>query len=98
MKHDSQLASVMTGGGSKLSLTMDSARLSGMIGVFDGGAMAVVTGAMVQLNPPVVPPEIPLVTPPPQLPGELGTTWAKRNVPAATPPFDTDQDPPPAQT
>lgn len=98
MKHNGSLASVMTGGGSKLSLTADAARLAGVMGILDGGAMAIVTGGMVQLNPPVVPPELLLKTPPPQLPGELATTWAKRNVPAATPPFDTDQDPPPSTT
>ena len=96
MKHNGSLASIMTGGSSKLSLTMDAARLAGMIGILDGGAMAVVTGGMVQLNPPVVPPELPIKTPPPQLPGELATTWAKRNVPAPTPKFDSDQDPPPS--
>ena len=96
--HDSSFATVLTGGGSKLSLTVEAARLSGQMGVFDGGAMAVVTGAMVQLNPPVTPPALPLVFPPPQLPSELATTWAKRNVPAATPPFDSDQDPPPPAT
>jgi hypothetical protein len=96
MKHAGSMAFLLSGGSAKASLTMDAVRLSGPMGVFDGGAMAVVTGGLVQLNPPVIPPEIPLIVPPPQLPGELKSSWAKRSVPAETPKFDSAQDPPPS--
>lgn len=98
MKHAGSMAFLLSGGSAKASLTMDAVRLSGPMGVFDGGAMAVVTGGFVQLNPPVVPPEVPVVAPPAQLPGELKSSWAKRTVPAETPKFDSDQDPPPSGT
>lgn len=98
MQVEASRAMEQKGGGAKLVLAPTGARLSSTSTVVEGKAMAVVTGAMVQLNPPAVPPEVPLVAPPPRLPGALKTSWDKRAIPEPTPPFSTDQDPEPAES
>ncbi len=87
---------VIKGGGGKLSLTDASSVLEGAMTVIKASSMAVVTGGTVPLNPPVEPPEIPIVAIPPQLPDELKSSWGKRKVPEETPKFDSAQDPPPS--
>lgn len=95
MKVEAKTGAEIKGGDAKLVLAPGGARLSSVQTVVQGAVMAIVSGGMVQLNPPAVPPEVPFVPVPPRLPGELATSWDKRNVPAKTPPFDSGQDEPP---
>lgn len=97
MQLSADAGGVYTGAGATLRLMPDGGRLSSTTTIVEGQAMAVVSGAMVQLNPPVVPPALPVVSPPPVLPGALGTTWGTRKKPEPTPPFDSDQDPEPTK-
>jgi uncharacterized protein involved in type VI secretion and phage assembly len=96
MKVDASRGMEQKAGGAKLVMDPTGARLSSVNTIIEGKGVAVVTGAVVQLNPPVVPPEVPLVAPPARLPGALKTSWEERKVPEATPPFSTDQDPAPS--
>ncbi len=97
MQLSSDLGGFYTGGGATVSLIPGQARMAAPISIIQGAAMAVVSGGTVQLNPPVVPPEPPKVSPPPILPGELGSSWGKRKVPPPTPRFESDGDPEPAK-
>ena len=95
MRHEAELDAFFEAGGSKLGLQPGHAELSAVNAVLSGLGFAVVSGAMVQLNPPAVPPAPPVVPIPTRLPGALGSTWSARTVPEPTPPFDSDQDPEP---
>jgi len=95
MRHEAELDAFIEAGGSKLGLQPGHAELSAVNAVLSGLGFAVVSGAMVQLNPPAVPPAPPVVPIPTRLPGALGSTWSARTVPEPTPPFDSDQDPEP---
>jgi hypothetical protein len=95
MTHESESGASYEGCGSVLELMPGQARLTSVASIVEGDGMAVVSGAMVQLNPPVVPPKIPVIPVPKHLPGELGSSWGKRAVPQPTAPFESDQDPPP---
>lgn len=92
MKHKGGTGSLLDGAGATLALAADSARMTGPMSIVEATSMAIVSGKMVQLNPPVVPPAAPMVAPPPQVPDPLPTTWAARKVPDPTPLFDTGQD------
>jgi hypothetical protein len=93
MKHESDTGGSYEGCGSLVTLMPGQARMTSVVSIMEGDAMSVVSGAMVQLNPPVVPPKIPVIPVPVYLPGALPTSHSVRNVPDPTPPFDSDQDP-----
>lgn len=97
MQLTSDTGGFYTGAGATVSLTPGQARMTAVTSIIQGSAMAIVSGAMVQLNPPVVPPELPKVSPPPVLPGQLGSSWGARKVPQPTPPFASDGDPAPTK-
>ena len=96
MSHDSETGASYEGCGSVVELMPGQARMTSVMSVIEGDAMSVVSGGTVQLNPPVVPPKIPVIPVPKRLPGELGTSWGKRTKPEPTPRFESDQDPPPS--
>ncbi len=96
MQHTSDQRTIVTGGGATVNLMTSEARMTGAQAIVQGQALAIVSAAMVQLNPPVVPPSPPAVSPPPRLPQPLGSSWGKRTKPDPTPPFASDQDPDPA--
>lgn len=95
LKADQQ--ALVEGGGAKASLSPGGATVQGAMAVLQAQAMAVVTGAVVQLNPPAPPPPPPPMIDPldPTLPGGLKTSWSERAVPAATNPVQSDGDPEP---
>lgn len=95
MKHESDTGGSYEGCGSLVTLMPGQARMTSVVSIVEGDGMSVVSGAMVQLNPPVVPPKIPVIPVPVYLPGALSTSHSVRNVPDPTPPFDSDQDPEP---
>ena len=95
MTHESEAGASYEGCGSVLELMPGQARLTSVTSIVQGDAMAIASGAMVQLNPPVVPPKIPVIPVPKHLPGELGSSWGKRATPEPTARFESDQDPPP---
>nr|MBA2626604.1 hypothetical protein [Gemmatimonadales bacterium] len=96
MKHESDTGGSYEGCGSLMTLMPGQARMTSVISVVEGDAMSVVSGATVQLNPPVVPPKIPVIPVPKYLPGALATSHGPRAKPEPTPPFDSDQDPAPS--
>ncbi len=95
MTHESEAGASYEGCGSVLELMPGQGRLTAATSIVEGDVMAVVSGASVQLNPPVVPPKIPVIPVPKHLPGQLGSSWGKRAVPEPTARFESDQDPPP---
>jgi Uncharacterized protein conserved in bacteria len=95
MKHESDTGSSYEGCGSLMTLMPGQARMTSVMSIMEGDAMSVVSGGMVQLNPPVVPPKIPVIPVPTYLPGALPSSHVPQNVPDPTPPFDSDQDPEP---
>ncbi len=92
MKHKGGTGSIVDGAGSTVALSADSARMTSPMSVVEGTAAAIVSAAMVELNPPAVPPAVPVVEIPAQVPDALATTWKERGVPPETPLFDTGQD------
>ncbi len=96
MKHDSSTGASYEGCGSLVTLMPGQARMTSVISIVEGAAMSIASGGTVQLNPPVVPPKIPVIPVPKYLPGALASSYAARKVPEPTPPFESDQDPEPA--
>ncbi|MGE5090900.1 MAG: phage baseplate assembly protein V [Bacillota bacterium] len=97
MTHESDTGASYEGCGSLMTLMPGQARMTSVMSIMEGDAMSVVSGATVQLNPPVVPPKVPVIPVPKYLPGALPSSHSVRNVPPPTPPFDSDQDPEPAK-
>jgi hypothetical protein len=95
MTYASDARALFKGCGSMLELMPTQARLTAVNSIVEGMAMAVVSATSVQLNPPVVPPRLPVLQVPQYLPGELGSSWGTRKRPEPTPRFESDQDPPP---
>ncbi|MEO8225898.1 MAG: phage baseplate assembly protein V [Gemmatimonadota bacterium] len=97
MQHDSSTGASYEGCGSLVTLMPGQARMTSVISVVEGDAMVIASGATVQLNPPIVAPKIPVIPVPKYLPGALASSHGVRKVPEPTPPFDSDQDPPPGK-
>lgn len=95
MTHESETGASYEGCGSVVSLMPGQARVTSVVSIVEGDAMAIASGATVQLNPPAVPPKIPVIPVPKYLPGELGSSWGTRKKPEPTVRFESDQDPPP---